>query len=208
MNADPIKQLDNSYQDILTLAVTVPADQWRLQFHSDLSPVGWHIGHCVFIESYWLQHMLTGKPQAENDLQNLYFPWLSPKHERARKLPELHNLIKTVKDHHKQNLDLLNNLIEKNSPHRLLENNYLPTFLIQHYCQHIETLQQIILYKTLKSDWSKHECTSSIKPAKPRLPVINFRPAKTKTGCPENTFSRSEERRVGKECRSRWSPYH
>ncbi len=24
----------------------------------------------------------------------------------------------------------------------------------------------------------------------------------------ENTQSRSEERRVGKECRSRWSPYH
>ena len=25
---------------------------------------------------------------------------------------------------------------------------------------------------------------------------------------PEISFSRSEERRVGKECRSRWSPYH
>ena len=25
---------------------------------------------------------------------------------------------------------------------------------------------------------------------------------------PEETLSRSEERRVGKECRSRWSPYH
>ena len=24
----------------------------------------------------------------------------------------------------------------------------------------------------------------------------------------ENTLTRSEERRVGKECRSRWSPYH
>ena len=24
----------------------------------------------------------------------------------------------------------------------------------------------------------------------------------------ENSFERSEERRVGKECRSRWSPYH
>ena len=24
----------------------------------------------------------------------------------------------------------------------------------------------------------------------------------------ENTLLRSEERRVGKECRSRWSPYH
>ena len=26
--------------------------------------------------------------------------------------------------------------------------------------------------------------------------------------CPEFTSLRSEERRVGKECRSRWSPYH
>ena len=24
----------------------------------------------------------------------------------------------------------------------------------------------------------------------------------------QNTYVRSEERRVGKECRSRWSPYH
>ena len=28
------------------------------------------------------------------------------------------------------------------------------------------------------------------------------------TSMPEFTVSRSEERRVGKECRSRWSPYH
>ena len=25
---------------------------------------------------------------------------------------------------------------------------------------------------------------------------------------PESIYDRSEERRVGKECRSRWSPYH
>src|SRR3712207_9509047 len=29
-----------------------------------------------------------------------------------------------------------------------------------------------------------------------------------KIGQPEVTIGRSEERRVGKECRSRWSPYH
>ena len=28
------------------------------------------------------------------------------------------------------------------------------------------------------------------------------------TGIPVRTLERSEERRVGKECRSRWSPYH
>src|SRR5260221_2415066 len=28
------------------------------------------------------------------------------------------------------------------------------------------------------------------------------------TGCSTSVIARSEERRVGKECRSRWSPYH
>ena len=30
----------------------------------------------------------------------------------------------------------------------------------------------------------------------------------TVTGSDANVYPRSEERRVGKECRSRWSPYH
>ena|ERR1039457_3650795 len=30
----------------------------------------------------------------------------------------------------------------------------------------------------------------------------------SETGAQGNDFDRSEERRVGKECRSRWSPYH
>ena len=32
--------------------------------------------------------------------------------------------------------------------------------------------------------------------------------AKGRSGCPESLYRRSEERRAGKECRSRWSPYH
>src|SRR2546422_5457441 len=38
-----------------------------------------------------------------------------------------------------------------------------------------------------------------------------YSPLLTRPGCPPpftNVFTRSEERRVGKECRSRWSPYH
>src|SRR3712207_9398772 len=39
--------------------------------------------------------------------------------------------------------------------------------------------------------------------------VGSRRDATSKTYCETNVFfSRSEERRVGKECRSRWSPYH
>ena len=36
----------------------------------------------------------------------------------------------------------------------------------------------------------------------------DMRELKIRKGMAENGVNRSEERRVGKECRSRWSPYH
>src|SRR5438045_4229506 len=44
-------------------------------------------------------------------------------------------------------------------------------------------------------------------PALPDLIHLNPRPGKT-DAAPAALVLRSEERRVGKECRSRWSPYH
>src|SRR2546429_9080753 len=46
-----------------------------------------------------------------------------------------------------------------------------------------------------------------------RDPVLEDAPRANRRPCPRRAFEcgrkeRSEERRVGKECRSRWSPYH
>src|SRR5256886_17651186 len=38
--------------------------------------------------------------------------------------------------------------------------------------------------------------------------LLYFAPTPAGSGLAELTSARSEERRVGKECRSRWSPYH
>src|SRR5215212_11763849 len=58
------------------------------------------------------------------------------------------------------------------------------------------------------SDWSSDVCSSDLSlvgsSMSPRLPVT--RAAATAPAGPP--IDRSEERRVGKECRSRWSPYH
>src|SRR3970040_2761306 len=51
-------------------------------------------------------------------------------------------------------------------------------------------------------DWSSDVCSSDLMT--PALPVDAGRPS----GSRSNRVTRSEERRVGKECRSRWSPYH
>ena len=40
------------------------------------------------------------------------------------------------------------------------------------------------------------------------LMITDNIPRKLPGGMKENHMDRSEERRVGKECRSRWSPYH
>ena len=46
---------------------------------------------------------------------------------------------------------------------------------------------------------------TGLDPAKTRLLLCSGKPRLAKRGL---TLLRSEERRVGKECRSRWSPYH
>ena len=55
--------------------------------------------------------------------------------------------------------------------------------------------------KVKKNNLSLEEIKSSL--AELSLPKSNF-----KTSISNKNEARSEERRVGKECRSRWSPYH
>src|SRR5258705_9597041 len=65
------------------------------------------------------------------------------------------------------------------------------------------------------SDWSSDVCSSDLsghatdEPSK-AWPEVNLSSSKCDTGTVTccSLPRRSEERRVGKECRSRWSPYH
>src|SRR5215469_18828476 len=60
-------------------------------------------------------------------------------------------------------------------------------------------------------DWSSDVCSSDLRPCPDRPPWTCRRGRAA--GCHRRSAwrraaRRSEERRVGKECRSRWSPYH
>src|SRR5215213_7818224 len=59
----------------------------------------------------------------------------------------------------------------------------------------------------LVSDWSSDVCSSDLRlrPANRALPGGCQRDGAVRR---RGAWRRSEERRVGKECRSRWSPYH
>src|SRR5258706_2473210 len=62
----------------------------------------------------------------------------------------------------------------------------------------------------LVSDWSSDVCSSDLVTRQAEhIWRVTLRSLPTElANVPYNRKRRSEERRVGKECRSRWSPYH
>src|SRR5438477_5782856 len=65
----------------------------------------------------------------------------------------------------------------------------------------------------LTCDWSSDVCSSDLKdlrvlPAPLRPEDLSARDTDGERQAEGRVHARSEERRVGKECRSRWSPYH
>src|SRR6516164_11306300 len=57
-------------------------------------------------------------------------------------------------------------------------------------------------------DWGSDVCSSDLFGPKFMYVLPNFQNPAGTTLSEDRRHTRSEERRVGKECRSRWSPYH
>src|SRR6478735_11866632 len=58
----------------------------------------------------------------------------------------------------------------------------------------------------LQGDWSSDVCSSDLRRRRRLRPGQGS--CSRRCTCGSTRTARSEERRVGKECRSRWSPYH
>ena len=122
---------------------------WRQQYHPDLSPIGWHLGHSVFIENYWIHEVVLKDDKRTRSVRNLYFPELCAKATRASRIPCKDKLITTLEAEHAENTSILADLLTKSAVHPLLENHYLLYFLIQHHAQHGEILRQILSLRAL-----------------------------------------------------------
>ena len=151
-----IGDLEALQSEIITIIQNLPEKEFRNQFHPDLSPIGWHLGHCVYIESYWIREQLLKQAPLEETLRSLYVPEMSIKDERGNALPDKHAMIEWTRSLQKENRLLLENCLNNSTQHHLLENDFLFHFLIQHYSQHLETIKmiqtEIQLYKNIKPD--------------------------------------------------------
>ena len=129
---------------------------YRLQFHPELSPAGWYLGHGMFIENYWLYEIIQSNNEYTKDT-SLYIPENCPKPERGPRLPPLNETLLKISAQQDTN-DLL--LLEKVPPlsnHELFKDEYIENFIIQHYAQHYETIHMVLQQIALKTDKGSYQ---------------------------------------------------
>src|SRR6266849_4416762 len=64
------------------------------------------------------------------------------------------------------------------------------------------------LHTSSTRDWSSDVCSSDLPFGRPEVRQVQRGIGMDQAYQGDDRSGRSEERRVGKECRSRWSPYH
>lgn len=127
-------------QQLVALVAPLAADELRAQYHPDLSPLGWHLGHCAYVEAFWLQ------ADTRASRRTLYMPEHSPKHTRGTRLPPKAELLGLVQARQQQTVATLTDPACR--PRPPLSRATLAGFLLQHHAQHIETMQQALAQRT------------------------------------------------------------
>lgn len=112
------------------------------QFHADLSPPGWHLGHTAFVERYWLREIILEEVSCPAS-HALYFPENNEKASRAHCIPDWPALIREVAERHRDSRLLLQSPPRRMAGHPLYQDGYIVRFLYQHYAQHVETLRMV-----------------------------------------------------------------
>ena len=153
-------------QSLVTALVEDADDKTcRTLFYPELSPLGWHLGHCVYTECYWLHEVIRGDATVTAPLREFYMPPHTPKVERGKRLPERSDLLQWAKDLQAYNLSYLTGL---DVNHELLQDEYLQQFLIQHYSQHYENMLMVLGQKALQEQQGNVSIRTSLQPARLR----------------------------------------
>ena len=156
-------------QDLVTaLAEPLQDNAHRQQYHPDLSPLGWHLGHCTYTECYWLQEVVLGDDRFTAPVADLYTPGVTPKSERGARLPSLDVLLQWVPGMQSLNAETLDTAPAALTEHPLMRDDYLIHFLIQHYNQHYETMLSALTQRAPGTDTADFRVTHPLMALSPR----------------------------------------
>jgi len=120
----------------LKLVAEIDYDTMCQQAHPEFSPVGWHLGHIGYTESYWILGQCAGLPLARSPYEIMFKADGLPKHARVD-LPELTEIYTYLQDIRDRVLIYL-----EQAP--LWQQERLWRWLLQHESQHCETVAIVL----------------------------------------------------------------
>ena len=173
-----IDDLALQQRKLVATADSLSDAEYRAQFHHDISPAGWHLGHTLYVENFWLRESVLDKPLSPQ--QHLDFlPEKTAKATRGAKLPPKSEFIAECAAAQHSNLDLLKKPPPDMSSHPLLRDGYLVKFLAQHHAMHHETLCMALTERqTRRRAAQSHRVRDALRPAPAQLNgLLHFRAA-------------------------------
>ena len=179
---DLLNELRLARELVTALVDTLDDTVSRTQYHPDLSPLGWHLGHCTWTESFWLQATVGGDDRHTRPLQALYTPSATPKAERGAKLPALDALLQWTAGLQATNDELLESGVSRLLDHPLMQDNYLLHFLIQHYSQHYESMLMILTQRACQADDGTFPVKDPLQPRRPDPTALAVQPGHYRIG--------------------------
>jgi len=157
-------------------------DNYRRQYHPDLSPLGWHLGHCTYTECYWLQEVMLGDDRFTAPVADLYTPGRTLKPERGAKLPALDVLIQWTHGMQSLNAETLDITPKALAEHPLMQDNYLLYFLIQHYSQHYESMLAVLTQRAMAIATPDFQASQPFTSSPVRQDRTSIQPGHYRTG--------------------------
>ena len=189
-----LKILKAKQEKLLTLLVDCGKDRYNIKPLKQLSPIGWHILHCLYIENFWIKKYLRENNYQLEILDKKFDANFTELKDRGSSLPEFKNIIKLAKTRFKENRRMLKNIFFKNITYKNFSFSYIKDFLVHHHSQHIETIHMILNILNLKLNNSFKECAKIIQPQEYNFKYFHFQTNDYYIGSDIKEFSYDNEK--------------
>ena len=108
-----ITYLENKQLSLLKHLKIAGKKFFELKIHDDLSPIGWHIIHCLYVECIWIRSQFLDDNELVNKLKDTADSINIKPKNRGQNLPSYEYLYKLTRSEFKRNLIFIESIKEK-----------------------------------------------------------------------------------------------
>ncbi len=124
-------------------------DDYKYKADVNLSPIGWHLLHCLYVECIWIRELFLNDNNLKKELEKTADGINIPTIKRGNNLPEFKTLLKLCSKEFNNNINFVKDIQDKRISNKRATIKYIVKFLINHHCQHLETIKIILNLKNL-----------------------------------------------------------